>query len=331
MTKLLHIHQGIKKINEMESEFKALIQSGLSQPNKQIQSKFFYDEEGCKLFNQITRHPDYYLTNCELEILQTYKKDIAAIVHSIPFNLVELGPGEGVKTKVLIEQFLKDHLQFSYLPIDISMDYLKQLASEFEKQIPRLNISLIHSDYLHGLEWLSKHSNRHNFVLFLGSSIGNFNPSSMIDFLTHLKHALNEGDFVLIGFDLRKDIDILMRAYNDSSGITRDFNLNLLQRINRELYANFDINKFRHYATYNVYTGAMESYLVSVESQVINVKSIDQSFHFESIEPIHVEYSYKYLLSQLNEFAEETGFEIVQYYFDSKEYFVDALWRVKEN
>jgi uncharacterized SAM-dependent methyltransferase len=139
---------------------------------------------------------------------------------------------------------------------------------------------------------------------------------------------LNKGDYVLLGFDLRKDINVLIRAYDDYSGITSNFNLNLLRRINRELGANFDLTKFRHYATYNVYSGAMESYLISLEQQMIYIDAIGLAYAFEVLEPIHVEYSYKYSISQIEELAHMTGFEVVENFNDAKKYFVDALWRI---
>lgn len=309
-------------------EFIKDIQIGFSQSQKHIPSKYFYDERGSELFNQITRHPDYYLTQCEIEILNTYKNQIANLFASEPFNLVELGPGEGIKTQILIEKFLQKSLKFTYLPVDISKKYLKTLINEFSEKLHHLKLLPLYSDYFRGLEWVRKHSKHRNLVLFLGSSIGNFTPTEMQDFLVHLSHSLNQNDYVLLGLDLRKDAQVLMRAYNDSDGITRDFNLNLLQRINRELNAEFDLKKFQHYATYNVYSGAMESYLLSLESQSVAIGALEQLVAFEEMEPIHVEFSHKFYLKQINDLAKATGFEIVQIYTDDKKYFMDTLWRV---
>lgn len=310
-------------------EFVQDLTIGLAKPKKQIPSKYFYDEHGSELFNQITRHPDYYLTQCEFEILDKYKTQIANLFNSEPFNLVELGPGEGIKTQILVEEFLQKSLQFTYLPIDISKKYLKTLIDEFSNKLHQLKLLPLYSDYFRGLEWLRQHSQRANLVLFLGSSIGNFTPKEVQNFLEHLCQSLNKNDYVLLGFDLRKDVQVLMRAYDDSDGITRDFNLNLLKRINRELNADFDISKFKHYATYNVYSGAMESYLISLERQTIAIEALGQSFTFDKIEPIHVEYSYKFYLKQINELAEIAGFEVIQTYTDNKQYFIDTLWQVK--
>lgn len=332
MSGVVHVpnDDNVTSYHDEKTEFKNDVEEGLAKPSKQIQSKYFYDEHGSELFNQITRHPDYYLTRSEIEILHAYKKQISALIGTEPFNLIELGPGEGIKTQILIEQFLKDSLNFTYMPIDISTKYLKHLIVEFNKQLPELKLKPIHSDYFCGLGWLSSHSTRRNLALFLGSSIGNFDPASTENFLHHLNETLNDGDYVFLGFDLRKDIDILMRAYNDYDGITRDFNLNLLKRINRELGANFDLEKFRHYATYNVHSGAMESYLISLERQDVDIHTLNRSYSFEEIEPIHVEYSYKYLLSQIHELAHSCSFDIIQDYTDSQAYFVNTLWQVKK-
>jgi dimethylhistidine N-methyltransferase len=312
------------------NEFRRDVLAGLNKPQKQIQSKYFYDEHGSELFNQITRHPDYYLTQCEIEILNNCKNRLARLLGSHPFNLVELGPGEGIKTQLLINEFLHESLNFNYLPIDISKKYLYMIINDFREKQPRLKLTPLHADYFRGLEWLRKNSQNRNLILFLGSSIGNFDPVITLEFLHHLCNSLNPGDYVFLGFDLRKNVDVLMSAYDDIDGITRDFNLNLLKRINRELNADFNIEKFGHYATYNVYTGAMESYLISMEPQIVTIEALEKSFSFDSIEPIHVEYSHKYLPSQIDQLAQETGFVIVDKFTDSRNYFMDTLWQVKE-
>lgn len=317
-------------INNKKDEFKIDVLAGLRKARKEINSKYFYDEKGCELFNQITRHPDYYLTNAELEILNTHKQEFSALLSNEPFNLVELGPGEGIKTQILMQQFLSDSLEFTYMPVDISVAYLNKLIYELSQELTEMNFSPIHSDYFNGLKSLNMKSTRRNLVLFLGSSIGNFDPIAIREFLYHLWETLNNGDYVLLGFDLRKDVDVLIRAYNDSDGITREFNLNILKRINRELGGNFNTDKFRHFPTYNVYSGAMESYLLSTETQVVSVEALQQSFSFQAIEPIHVECSYKYLASQIEELARSTGFTYLQNFTDSRQYFLDVLWQVKK-
>lgn len=330
---MVHIpdNQAHSTVDNQLEKFKMDILSGLSKSIKQIPSKYFYDEYGCNLFNKITRHPSYYLTRCELEILNKYKAQLSNLLHKDNFNLIELGPGEGIKTLILIEQFLHDALIFNYSPIDISVKYLTELDKQLHRKLPALKLTSIHAEYVHGLEWLSVSSKQRNFVLFLGSSIGNFDHAATEVFLKQLWQALHHGDYILIGFDLRKDIEILINAYNDRAGITRDFNLNLMERINRELGADFSIDKFSHYATYNVYIGAMESYLISREQQTVTIEALKNSFTFQPFEPIHVECSHKYLLSQIQQLADISGFQIVKNFADSQYYFIDSLWQVKKN
>lgn len=329
MTAIVHIpnRQDFQKKHDEKYEFKRDIKIGLESPNKKIQSKYFYDDNGCKLFNKITKHPDYYLTQCEIEILNFHKKRFSKILGAKPFNLIEFGPGEGLKSKIIIEQFLLDAMNFKYLPIDISTNYLNSSLKYFSKKVEMIPIQ---SDYLSGLEWLNNNSDARNVVLFLGSSIGNFTIAEIQGFLRSLWALLKDDDFLFIGFDLKKDVEILLRAYSDSEGITRDFNLNLLERINRELNANFNTKKFRHYATYNIQLCAMESYLLSLESQIVNIHSLEQSFAFEENEPMHVEHSQKFTLNQIEQLASSTGFKLVQNFMDSQQYFVDSLWRKKE-
>lgn len=314
---------------DVETAFKRDIQTGLSGPYKQIQSKYFYDELGSEIFNKITNHPDYYLTQCELEIFSNCKCELSNYLNEQPFNLIELGPGEGIKTKILLEQFLQGQLKFRYTPIDISSQYLKILVKKFTAEFADIQINPIHGDFFKSLKWQSDHSHRQNLVLFLGSSIGNFDPAYIVKFLTYLKNSLHPGDFVLIGFDLKKDIDILLKAYDDNDGLTKEFNLNLLRRINRELGGEFNLDKFKHYATYNVFIGAMESYLISQSKQKILIKNLEQTFSFNPLESVHVEYSFKFDLLQIEEFARRSGFKLVENFIDEKKYFVDSLWQVK--
>ncbi|CDZ78514.1 Histidine-specific methyltransferase EgtD [Legionella massiliensis] len=313
--------------HDKKQEFIHDIRLGLSKTNKAINSKYFYDEKGSDLFNQITRHPDYYLTGCELEILSRYKQELATILTNDDFNLIELGPGEGIKTRLLIDEFLSEQLSFSYFTIDISAKYLTQIVDKFNQQLPNLETIALNSDYLNGVKWLGSHSNKRNFLLFLGSSIGNFSLNSSKEFLGMLHDFLNPGDYVLIGFDLLKDIDVLLRAYNDSAGITRDFNLNLLMRMNNELGGNFNVDSFYHYGTYNIYAKAMESYLVSNKAQIVYIDSLKKSFNFKEFEAIHVESSQKYSLTDVDNLARSSRFKVIKNFTDSKQYFLNSLWQ----
>lgn len=252
------------------------------------------------------------------------------MISQVNANLIELGPGDARKTQVLLRHFLENDLDFQYVPIDISESAMKELTESLSVRFPKLNVHGFVSGYTNALNWVKNLDSRRNLVLFLGSNIGNFNRPAANVFLRSLWNALNHDDYVLIGFDLKKDIDLLLRAYNDSEGVTREFNLNLLRRINRELGANFDLSKFRHYANYDVFSGAMESYLVSSEKQSVFIGEIGQSFFFEAWEPIHTEYSYKYLESDIVKLAEATGFVPVQQWYDPDGYFTDCIWKVQK-
>jgi dimethylhistidine N-methyltransferase len=303
---------------------------GLSETPKHLSSRYFYDDRGSELFQQIMDLPEYYLTRCEFDVLQRNKKKIADLVRGEKINLVELGAGDGRKTSILLEYFLNQNFDFTFIPIDISEGAMKQLMKNLEKQFTNLNCEGIVAEYFNGLNWLRKLSDKKNLVLFLGSNLGNFNKPQSRVFLRNLWNALNDRDYLVTGFDLKKDIDLMVKAYNDSKGITREFNLNLLRRINRDLGANFNINKFRHYANYDVFSGAMESYLVSLEDQIVYIDELSQAFDFKPYEPIHTEYSYKYLESDIHNLAEATGYQIKDQLYDSENYFVDSVWQVQK-
>lgn len=314
--------------SSINKQFAMDVSKGLLKENKYLLSKYLYDEKGSELFNRITRHPDYYLTQCEMEILDKNKCLLSKLLENENFNLIELGPGEGIKARVIIDQFLHDSREFTYFTIDISRKYLSQIERKFHKDLPDLKLQVINRDYINGLEWLNAHSENRNIVLFLGSSIGNFDKENMKDFLNKVWTDLRAGDYFLIGFDLKKNIDTMIQAYNDRDGITREFNLNLLRRMNRELKTDFEIASFEHYETYNVLSGAMESYLVSLKEQNVHSETLHQTFHFDEYEPVHIESSYKYIRSQIEKLAQDAGFEVVNNFSDSRDYFIDSLWRV---
>lgn len=312
-------------------EFALDVLTGLSESPKTLPSRYFYDKKGSSLFQKITDLPEYYLTACEFNIFETKREIISKLLNRKKFNLIELGAGDGRKTSVLINHFLQKKFNFKYIPIDISESAMNNLIDKLNKNFPQLVTRGIVAEYFSGLKWLNNISQDKNMVLFLGSNLGNFNKSQARGFLRNLWNVLNDGDQVLIGFDLKKDIDLMLKAYNDAKGITSRFNLNLLKRINLELGGNFNLKKFRHYASYHVLSGAMESYLVSSEKQSVFIKEIGQSFLFEAWEPVHTEYSYKYLESDIVELAEKTGYKIQKQLYDQKNYFVDSIWKVQKS
>lgn len=300
---------------------------GLSASPKRLPSKYFYDDEGSRLFQKIMSLPEYYLTRAEAEILEQHRARIISLVATEPFTLVELGAGDGAKTTLLLERLLQEQKRFFYAPIDISAHAIDALVQNLAKRFPTLRVHSIHDDYFRGLKALQTLTRQRTVALFLGSNIGNFTTAAARAFLRRLRRALQTGDWLLIGFDLKKDIPTLIRAYSDTAGITREFNFNLLRRLNRELGATFDLNAFQHYATYNPTLGAMESYLISKTAQTIWIESAGKSIDFDAFEPIHTEYSFKYSERDIENFAADARFESVENFYDSKRQFVDALWR----
>ena len=321
----------VGRLHDAERELALDVLAGLSERPKRLSSKYFYDDVGSQYFRQIMQLDEYYLTGCELEILERHGADIAGRVGSQPLNVVDLGAGDGAKTRVLLRHLVARGADFMYTPIDISEGAMATLERAIRRDLPAVSMRGLVSEYSQGLRWLEVNEpDRSNLVLFLGSNIGNFNRSQARAFLRRLWNDLRDGDLVLIGFDLKKEIDILLAAYNDSEGVTAAFNLNLLSRLNRELGADFDLQYWRHFGTYNVFSGAMESYLVSLISQRVVIPALSLEFGFDEWEPIHTEYSYKYLPSEIAALARDTGFGVDVDYRDSRGYFTDSLWRVRK-
>jgi dimethylhistidine N-methyltransferase len=303
---------------------------GLSEKPKRLPSRFFYDDAGSELFRDIMALPEYYLTGAETEILEAGATRLIDALPGGELRVVDLGAGDGAKTMIVLRALRAAGVAFRYVPIDISEGAMRRLVATIERELPGVEIAGLVSEYTDGLHWLASTSGGgHNLVLFLGSNIGNFDRPRARAFLRRLWAALADGDRVLIGFDLKKDIDTLLAAYNDRDGVTAAFNLNLLERINRELGGNFDLDRFRHFGTYDVFSGAMKSYLVSRVEQEVSIASLATSFHFEPWEPVHTEYSYKYLRSDIRGLAASTGFEIEIELTDAHDWFVDSLWRAR--
>ena len=318
-------------IEQPESEFALHVLVGLSERPKRLSSRYFYDDEGSRLFAAITDEPDYYLTAAEQEILDANRARITGAVADHPFNLIDLGAGDGRKTFTVIEHLVASGADFRYVPIDISEGALQGLVAKTRQRFPGVEVAGLVSEYFSGISWLGATTQRRNLVLLLGSNIGNFSRTQAREFLRRLWNALDNDDYVLIGFDLKKDIDTLLSAYNDSGGKTRQFNLNMLARINRELGANFDLEAFQHFSTYNVLNGAMEAFLVSRKRQKVWVEALEREFVFKPYEAIHTEYSYKYLRDDVDGLAADTGFEVEKLFYDAQERFCDALWRVRKS
>lgn len=315
------------------STFAIDVEQGLSRYPKELSSKYFYDAEGDRLFQEIMAMPEYYLTNCEYEIFATQRAEILqAIDPSSPFELVELGAGDGTKTKLLLDYFLRQKANFTYRPIDISGNVLQHLSSDCQIAWPDLHVQAEQGDYLEALARIQREENGlRKVVLFLGGNIGNFTFPEASDFLQLVCQQLAPGDLLMTGFDLKKSPDIILQAYNDPAGITAAFNLNLLRRINRELGGNFNMDNFFHWETYNPLNGEARSYIVSREEQQVQIEQLHLTVHFNAWEAIAVEVSTKYNQHDILRLAEASGFRVREHFTDDRKYFVDSLWEVAES
>lgn len=311
------------------TQFAEDVLRGLTSTPRSLSSKYFYDDEGSRLFQEIMKLPEYYLTRCELEIFRTQADDILRSFANgdNAFDLIELGAGDGTKTAVLIRHFLKHRSDISYSPIDISQEALDALSTRFASEFPALSIATRNGDYFRILKSLKNGGGRRKVLLFLGSNIGNFNRGQAIDFFRQLRMVMNDDDLLFVGFDLQKDPHVIVRAYDDKKGVTAKFNLNLLRRINRELGANFDLDNFSHYAIYRPVECAARSFLISREKQTIHIHALDRDFEFDQWEAIFMEISQKYSPVMIEEMALESGFEIKQNFCDGKRFYCDSLWR----
>jgi len=309
------------------SQFALDVKEGLNKHPKELSSKYFYDQRGDKLFQDIMNMPEYYLTNSEFEIFERQKETIASIFGQRPFDLIELGAGDGTKTKILLQYFLEQGLDFQYEPVDISKNALLLLEADLKENLPNLIVNSQQGDYFEVLKDLKKDTSRSKVVLFLGANIGNFSKEQAQSFLQELANTLNPNDLVLIGFDLKKDPAVILEAYNDKAGITAAFNLNVLHRMNRELNANFDVDAFKHWESYDPITGATRSFIVSTAAQQVYIGALDETISFEAWEAIDVELSQKYSLSEIKKLANHSDFEIVEHLFDEQKYFVDTIWK----
>ncbi|WP_339865479.1 L-histidine N(alpha)-methyltransferase [uncultured Algoriphagus sp.] len=301
---------------------------GLSSTPKTLPSKYFYDSKGDKLFQKIMALPEYYLTRKEYEILESQHKQILAPILSLnqSFNLIELGAGDGMKTKILLRYLSKLKVDFTYYPVDFSGSVLEELEESLANELPDLKVNPIQDTYRESLKKQVWEDGRPNLILFMGANLGNFGVDEAKNIINHLRVGTKKGDLVLIGFDLKKDPQTILNAYHDKQGVTQEFNMNLLDRLNRELEADFDRDSFTHWPTYDPVSGECRSYLISQKAQNVNIGALNQTFNFEAYESIFTEISKKYSLSEISHLASLGGFEVKENFMDSEGYFADVLW-----
>lgn len=309
-----------------DEQFYKDVVAGLSATPKRLDSKYFYDAQGDKIFQELMGCEEYYPTNCEMEIFTSQTAEIckAIIAGGDAFDLIELGAGDATKSTQLLKYLIDNKADFTYLPIDISENVISYLNITLPVTLPGINITGLNGEYFDMLKKAASISNKRKVVMFLGSNVGNMPVEVAQAFCRELRNNLSEGDMVLIGIDLKKNPKTVLAAYNDSEGITKRFNLNLLERINRELGGDFNTRQFDHYATYNPETGACKSYLISLTDQ--KVKIGDETISFLKDEYIDMEISQKYAVEQTHELAAKAAFKPVNEFFDSKKWFIDAIW-----
>lgn len=314
---------------EFNTQFAQDVFLGLTSYPKRISSKYLYDEKGDEIFQQIMELPEYYLTGKEYQILSRHKEEIGkAFSSSEGFDLIELGAGDGKKTKVLLRHFEQMSYDFKYLPVDISHNVLEQLSESLQEEIPGLDVEPRQGTYMQVLNKLADYKNRKKVILFLGSNIGNLSQQEAVGFLSKIRKAMSDRDMFFMGVDLKKDPQVILDAYNDKAGVTEAFNKNLLVRMNRELEADFDTEAFMHWPLYEPETGVAKSFLVSKKEQTVQINSLSLEVNFQKWETIHTEISQKYDDTSIAWLAEEAGLKIAGSWADKDTSFKNYLFQI---
>ena len=328
---IINISMNKKTTTSPDPTFKEEVIKGLSDYPKHLSSKYFYDARGDELFQEIMAMPEYYLTDCETEILENHTGAILEhfVEESKPFNLIELGAGDGKKTKILLKALQDARADFTYRPIDISENVLELLAADLEESFPGMRVEPLQGTYFESLEKLCTLEDTRKVILFLGSNIGNLLHPKAIEFLKSIRILMSEKDLLFIGFDQKKNPQTVLDAYNDKAGITEAFNKNILHRINREFQGDFDPDLFLHWEVYDPETGTAKSYLVAREAHVVTLSGIDKSFRFKKWETIHTEISQKYDDDVVAWLAEKAGLIVVTHFSDSKSYYKNYILKRK--
>lgn len=310
----------------IDQAFAENVSRGLSAHPKFLMSRYFYDDIGDGLFQEIMASPEYYLTRCEAEILEHQGDAIAAaLAEGGPFNFVELGSGDGTKMSWLLDALHAADAEFVYRPIDISPNVLELLEQRLHPARPWLRMEPLAVNYMEWIRQLQPGPRR--VFAFMGSNLGNFREPLALSFLASIRAAMGPDDALLLGLDLKKDPALIKAAYNDAAGITARFNLNLLQRINRELGGDFDASAFTHQPEYDPDSGLASSYLRSEQQQTVNIAELGEQFSFAEGELIHMEISQKYDDALIARLSQQAGFRVAADFRDQNGWFSDQLWR----
>ncbi len=306
--------------------YAAEVEEGLTGFPKTLPSKLFYDARGSELFEEITALPEYYPTRTELEILKKHSRDIAAAAGS-GVSVIELGAGTAAKTTTLLQAMAASQLRVNYFPVDISRTALSEARKRIRTEVPQALVQPVVADFSEGFEFL-REMPAPRLVLYLGSSIGNFDPESARTMLTEVRAQMTRGDSLLLGTDLAKAKSVLVPAYDDKQGVTAAFNRNILWRINRELGGNFDPDSFAHAAIWNPRDSRIEMHLRSTRPQTVRIQLLGLDVHFAAGETIHTENSYKYTVPMVRDLLEQSGFALDQTWMDKRKWFALHMARV---
>lgn len=306
--------------------FADAVARGLSGEQKGLPPRYFYDARGSELYEKITRLDEYYLTRKESEILEAHAETILEAAGAFR-HLIELGSGSARKTRFLLDVIAADGADATYHAVDISQAAVEACTESLRAEYPTLAIEGHVGEYHSVLRGLDGAAPAARFVIFLGSSVGNFNEKEAAVFLQSVHDFMNDDEPFLIGLDLAKDPAVLEPAYDDADGVTAEFNLNILRRINRELGADFDLATFRHRAFYNADKSRIEMHLESVRDQEVHIDALGETYAFEAGETIHTENSYKYSPDMVRRLAESSGFRVDRKWTDADEWFALYLWR----
>ena len=303
------------------------VRKGLTATPKVLLPRYLYDALGSRLFEAICELPEYYVTRAETEIFQRHSAEIAGALDG-PLRLLELGSGDGRKTRLLIEALVVRQGGLEYLPIDVSHSAVEQSAERLLHVFPELTVTAFVADFQAALRAVRGERvppGVRTLALFLGSTIGNLDPDDRVALLREIRAVLRPGDGLLLGVDLRKSESILLPAYDDALGVTAAFNLNLLSRINRELGGGFDLGAFRHQARWNPELSRIEMHLESLREQTVPIRSLGLEVRFAAGETIHTESSYKFAPAQVAEMAEASGFVLRRTWTDRGGRFASSL------
>jgi len=302
------------------------VETGLGSRPKTLPCRFLYDEQGSELFEQICELPEYYLTRAEHQVLRDHGDAIVAAIDG-PITLAELGSGSSTKTRVLIEALLRRQPRLRYVPVDISRSILEETAEALLEDYGALEVHAIAGEYQDGLRHVRSETRLPKLIAWLGSNVGNFDRDAAGRFLRGIRDVLSPDDRVLVGVDLRKQREVLERAYDDRGGVTARFNLNLLARINRELDGHFDLERFAHRAEWREGEGRVKLGLESLAAQQVQIEAIDRVIDFEAGELIHTEDSFKYSFAEIDELAEAAGLARTHRWLDANEAYSLNLFR----